>query len=266
MRQNLWFRKLAEKVFPGFSCIFLLLNPTLILAQPPGDGWAIKFTDNFEGKNLDPDKWNSCYWWADSNGCTNGGSGDLQWYRPENAIVQNGILRLRAEKRQSNGFDYTSGMISSHDNYSFRYGYVEMRAKLPKGKGLWATFWLLSQNRNWPPELDIAEYLGHQTNQVNITIHYDDNGHESSPGWWTGPDFSADYHTFGVLWEPDKIIWYVDGLERRRYTEIKNIPTEPMYLVASLALGSAWTDTPPDSSTPFPAYLDIDYIKVWQHN
>jgi beta-glucanase (GH16 family) len=75
-------------------------------------------------------------------------------------------------------------------------------------------------------------------------------------------DFAKDYHTYAAEWSADKIVWYVDGVERRRYTGA-GIPQDPMYVVAILAVGAAW-EQPPGSSTPFPSTFDIDYIKVWQ--
>ena len=178
--------------------------------------------------------------------------------------MRDGVLSLRVQKRQSNGKDYTSGMISSHDKYSFKYGYVEMRAKIPSGNGFWSDFWLLSQNKNWPPELDIAEFIGSNTNNVHMTLHYDKGGHQSSSGYWGGTDFSTDFHTYAVEWTADKIVWYVDGVERRRVAG-EGIPSEAMYVIAMLAIGAAW-GLPPDASTPFPSYFDIDYIKVWQRS
>ena len=265
MKQNLWFRKGAEKVLQTLSAMAILFSPVAALAAPPGDGWNLKFGDDFNGSSLDDSKWSPCFFWGTSEGCTNGGAGDLQWFQSDEVSVQDGILRLSAHKRQSNGKQYTSGMVASHDKFSFQYGYVEFRAKVPKGNGYWPTLWLLSQNRNWPPELDVAEFVGSNTKNVHMTIHYNQGGHKNSSGWWgaeEGMDFSKGYHTYGVEWGPDKIVWYVDGVERRRYTGA-GIPQEPMYVTATLALGAAWT-VPPDGSTPFPGYLEIDHIKVWQ--
>lgn len=267
MKQNSWFRKCAQKFVQSFSAMTILLMPTAALADPPGDGWQLKFSDDFNGSSLDNSKWSPCFYWGSSNGCTNGGAGDLQWFQPDEVSVQDGILRIRAQKRSVVGennkvFQYTSGMIASHDKFAFQYGYAEFRAKVPKGNGYWPTLWLLSQNKNWPPELDVAEFVGSNTNNVHMTLHYNDGGHKSSSGWWGGLDFSADYHTYGVEWTSDKIVWYVDGVERRRYTG-PGIPQEPLYVTATLALGAAWT-VPPDGSTPFPGYLEIDHIKVWQ--
>lgn len=259
--------KYTKKILQTLSLMTVLCSPNVALADPTGDGWALVFSDDFNGTKLNTNKWNTCYWWG-NNGCTNGGSGDIQWYQPDDVSVSNGILRLKAEKRKMNGYEYTSGMISSHDKFAFQYGYAEMRAKMPKGRGFWTTFWLGSQRKVWPPELDIAEYLGSDPNSVHMTLHYSTptSKHQSSPWGHTGADFSANYHTFAVEWNPKEIIWYVDGIERRRrYTASENIPAEAMYVMATFALGKAWLNTPPDETTPFPSYFDIDYIKVWRH-
>lgn len=267
MKNNIWLHKHTLGILQTAIALAILLSPAYVEAKPPGKGWKLTFSDDFNGKTLNPKKWSTCYWWA-SNGCTNGGNKELQWYQPDDVILRNGILRLRARKRQMNGFNYTSGMIASHDKYALRYGYVEMRAKLPKGRGLWPAFWLAPQQRNvWPPEIDVMEVLGHQPQRVNMSLHYKvgrDNKYFTAS--WDGPDFSAKYHTFALLWQPKRIIWYVDGVERQRYTEAANIPKNSMYILATLALGGAWTNTPPNATTPLPSYFDIDYIKVWQRN
>ena len=264
MRHYQSFRKYTFKFLLSFSATAVLFTNAIALGAPPGSGWQLKFSDEFDGSKLDNSKWSPCYYWGTASGCTNGGAGDLQWFQSDEVLVRDGILRLRAQKRQSNGKEYTSGLISSHDKFSFKYGYAEMRAKVPRGNGFWSDFWLLSQNKNWPPELDIAEFIGSNTNNVHMTLHYDKGGHQSSSGYWGGTDFAADFHTYAVEWTAEKIVWYVDGIERRRYTG-GGIPNEPMYVVAMLAIGAAW-GLPPDASTPFPSSFDIDYIKVWQRS
>lgn len=261
--------KYTKKILQGLSLMAVLWSPTTALADPPGDGWTLVFSDDFNGTTLNKNKWSTCYWWGDGrNGCANGGSGDMQWYQPDDVFVNNGLLHLRAQKRKINGYEYTSGMISSHDKFAFQYGYVEMRAKMPKGRGFWTTFWLGSQAKKWPPEIDISEYLGSQPNNTHMTVHYSTptKRHDSSSGWYIGPDFSANYHTYAVEWNPKEIIWYVDGIERRRrFTATENIPREAMYVMVTFALGKGWINAPPDETTPFPSYHTIDYIKVWRH-
>jgi beta-glucanase (GH16 family) len=109
------------------------------------------------------------------------------------------------------------------------------------------------------------EILGESTNVNRMHFHYAGPGgteEDSGFDWW-GPDFPARWHTFAVDWKPDAIVWYVDGVERRRFTDASVIPNEPMYLLLSLAVGGDWPG-PPDSTTPFPSSMKIDYVRVWQ--
>ena len=107
------------------------------------------------------------------------------------------------------------------------------------------------------------EIIGQEPDTLHMHVHFlDSDGNLVSEGSdWIGPDFSADWHTFAVDWQPDVIIWYVDGIERWRYTG--NIQARPMYLLANLAVGGDWPGAP-DDSTPFPSYYEIDYIRVWK--
>ncbi len=126
-----------------------------------GGGWRLMFSDEFGGSNFDRDNWTTCYWWG-QDGCTIASNDELQWYQPDEVLVEEGVLKLRARKRQMDGhdpgtektttYDYTSGMVTSGRGSSdesqtagfvFQYGYVEMRARIPSGKGFWPAFWLL---------------------------------------------------------------------------------------------------------------------------
>jgi beta-glucanase (GH16 family) len=233
--------------------------PTLV---PPRPDLSLVFDDEFDGEMLDSTKWNPCYYW-DNSGCTNGS--EEEWYLSDEIIVENGLLRLRARQNPVYGSDhrqhpYTSGMISSHSKFYFTYGYFEMRAKMPKGRGLLPAFWLLPENRVTPPEIDILEVYGDNTYRLLGTLHYD-NGHH--PGVVTSAvDLSADFHTYAVDWAPDHIVWYLDG--KKYYSVQDHVPVLPMYILANLAVG---TDSPcicPNSSTQFPAYFEIDYIRVFR--
>jgi len=237
------------------------------------------FSDDFNGTSLDQSKWNPHYWWRDSqDGCSIVSNGELEWYLPDDVLVSNGVLRLRAQKRTTTTADgkvykYTSGVVSTGaecwadaagDKFGYQYGYAEIRAKVPKGTAFWPTFWLMASDQSWPPEVDILELTGDDPNTNSMTLHYlnADGVHNSSGGSFTGPDFSADWHTFGLDWQPNALIWYIDGVERRRYTNTTFIPQERMYLTLNLAVGGTWVGAP-DASTIFPNYFDIDYAKVW---
>jgi len=162
----------------------------------------------------------------------------------------------------SSGRD-TSNKASS-PKFTFQYGYAEIRAKVPRGRGLWPAFWMLPETQKSLPEIDVMEILGHQPSRVHMNYHYLGPGRRPAQdsGDWIGPDFSMDWHTFAMGWQEDAIIWYVDGSERRRYTAAKRIAKEPMYLVANLAVGGDWPGRP-ISDTGFPSDFEIDYVRVW---
>jgi beta-glucanase (GH16 family) len=253
-------------------------QPTGILPVGQTGNWTMIFHDEFNGTSLDTTKWTTCYFnFTVGNGCDHD-QGELELYRPENVVVSNGTLKLRAERRTivaSNGktYDYTSGMIttgpttfnSKDTRFAFQYGYMEIRAKVPYGNGLWPAFWTLPADLSWPPEIDVFEILGNAPHIINMHYHYPtaNGGDGDSGAKWAGPDFSADWHTYAVDWEPHAIIWYVDGIERRRYTDASHIVSKPMYLVANLAVGGDWPGSP-NRITRFPSYFEIDYIRVWR--
>lgn len=217
------------------------------------------FSDEFDGTQLDAGKWKTELRWGRKN------PPELQYYATDALEVGNGMLRIRAEQRKMDGMAYTSGVISTFDQFKFAFGYVEMRAKMPIGQGLWPAFWLLADDHRSPAEIDVMEYLGDEPQKVWTTLHYDDatDPSDMENRFWIGPDFSRDFHTFAMKWDPSTVTWYVDGVERFRVTD--RVPTKPMYLIANMAVGGQWPGNP-DANTAFPAYFDIDYIRVYQFN
>jgi beta-glucanase (GH16 family) len=250
----------------------------------PRAGSTLLFADEFDGAALDPARWSTCYWWvAPANGCTNGSTGELQWYQPDDVLVGDGTLKLRAQARrvaaQPGGriHDYTAGIVTTGGiehvrapQFAFTYGYAEVRARVPRGRGLWPAFWLLpatglpDASPASRPEIDVMEIVGHLPNVTSMNFHWRTaDGTTGDRGMsWFGPDFSADWHVFAVDWRPGLLVWYVDGVERWRFTG-STVPAEPMYLLLNLAVGGA-TPGAPDASTVFPAYLEVDYVRVWR--
>jgi beta-glucanase (GH16 family) len=229
---------------------------------PPGTSspWQLVFADEFNGTSVDTTKWNTFYY----PNIINTGHNELQAYTPSALSVQNGFLRIRADKQPLSGYNYTSGIIQSRDKFAQLYGYFEIRARVPKGRGLWASFWMLPQSQNWPPEIDVVESLGHETNTTYMTHHWHDASTNTNPfttNYVIGPDYSLDYHTYAVQWAPSLVVWYVDGVESSRATQ--HISTEAMYMLMNLAVGGDWPGSP-DVSTPFPSFYDIDYVHVYQ--
>ena len=143
---------------------------------------------------------------------------------------------------------------------------MEARAQVPVGKGYWPAFWLLNayydQDR---PEIDIMEFIGDNQDTAYHTFHYYDAAGElrSTKSEPTFPiDYSADFHTFGVEWEPGRATFYVDGIARHTIVDPK-MAQEEMYIIANTAIGGWWPGDP-DDTTPFPGEYKIDYIRAYQ--
>jgi beta-glucanase (GH16 family) len=238
-------------------------NAPLSVGGPIGQNsgsWSLTFNDEFSGTSLDRTKWRSDY--------VDGVNGELQEYVDDdshnNYPESNGILSLVARKENYQGKNYTSGIITTQDRFYQKYGYLEIRAKMPSNAmGLWPGFWTLPNPSGWPPEIDTIEWLGRQPTVAYMNIHYP-NPIGESLGWYNTTDWSTGYHTYGTEWRSDAIIWYIDGVERKRFTDTTKIPSVAMFLVANLAVGGTWPHSP-DSTTVFPAYFNIDYIRVWKH-
>ena len=232
------------------------------------DQWALVFHDEFNGNALDQSVWTDCYWWDwEDDGCTNRGNNELQWYTPDNVLVSEGTLKLRAQQQTvwnnaGERYLYTSGMVTSgpvnldsadSPGFVFQYGYVEARARVPSGDALWPAIWLLNASLNPAPEIDIVEILGQDPNTVEMHFHYSDEHNYYGEG---------KAHIFGLDWNPDYTAWYVDGVERWR-SDSPQVPKEPMYLIMNLAVGGDWPGSP-TADTPFPSFFEIDYIRVWE--
>ncbi|WP_082507779.1 family 16 glycosylhydrolase [Methylobacterium sp. Leaf113] len=211
------------------------------------------------------------------NGSTLAGNKELEWYINSNYTptasvkpwtINNGVLEITAAKAPAaikpyiNNYNYTSGMIQSHQSFSQTYGYFEMRAQLPAGQGLWPAFWLMPQDGTWPPELDIMEVVGSKPTSLVTTLRSMQTGSlvETSIGS-TVADMTKGFHTYGVDWQKDTIRWYFDGLEVASIATPADLH-KPMYMVANLAVGGTWPGNP-DATTTFPSKMQIDYIHVY---
>ena len=160
---------------------------------------------------------------------------------------------------------YIGATINSFP-YSQRYGVFAMYAKLPKGKGVWPAFWLLPVDKSWPPELDVMEVIGTQPTVLYTTLHTNIPKQQTSLGKGTDThlDLSAAYHEYAVDWGPNQIRWYFD----RKLVFTQTTPTDlrkPCYILANVAVGGPknWGGAP-DTSTTFPATMQVAYIKAWQ--
>ena len=252
-----------------------------LVGHPKDDSnWELVFSDEFDGNSLDLSKWNTTYYYGAR---TNSFNNEAQYYQDDAFELKDGILSIVGEKQDVEAFesvdryllseqgkdlsfDYTSGLLSGHDKFAFTNGYMEISAKVPAGQGLWPAFWMLPSSGEWPPEIDIMEILGDETDTAYQTLHYQDpsqdSGRGKEGGYFSGIDFSEGFHTFAAEWNSDSITWYID--DREVFTVENNIPNQPMYLLANLAIGGDWPGLP-DAETFERSTFDIDYIRVYQN-
>lgn len=217
--------------------------------------WKLTWHENFWGAELDTDRWNVL---DDSRG-----DGERnQHYTPANIEVSEGTLKIHTKKEASEGFPYTSGAITTKGKVAFKYGKLEVKAKLPAGQGLLPAIWLWNNQGNEFPEIDIVELLGQQPGQLWNVIHYEVNGKYGRDFTMTEhPDLTQDFHVYGIEWEPKKITFFVDG--HPVFTSTEYIPNEDMYLFINTAVGGNWVGEP-DGTTEFPAQMMIEWIRYYQ--
>lgn len=262
-------------------CVALLVGYGVSAERaPPPEaptGWRLTFDDEFD--QLDLSRWNTTFATGDRY---LGGQGEEELYvDPAFAgdtssplglnpfSVKDGVLAIQADRptpevlTHLGGQLYTSGLLTTAHHFSQLYGYFEIRAKFPVGQGLWPGFWMLPSDLSWPPEIDIVELRGDEPRNLYVTVHYLEPGnpHGKSGFKPAVADVSKDFHTYGLLWEPDFIAWYVDGKRVASTSTPENVK-KPMYLLIQLAVSGDWPGKP-NAETQFPAKLEIDYVRAY---
>jgi beta-glucanase (GH16 family) len=234
-------------------------------------GYRLVFSDLFRGGGVDGTKWGRCYSWGGPRGCTNPGNHEFEWYLPGQAQEGGGALHLVANRQPVQGtdpagnpvmFPFASGMISTQSRFQFTYGYVEIRARAPGGQALWPALWMLPASDSTAAEIDILELIGQRPSNAELSFHWGPNASPLQSGVTvSGTNWTMDWHTYAVLWTPTAITWFIDG--RQRWVVTHDVPAEPMYLLADLAVGGDWPGAP-TASTPSAASFDISSVRVWQ--
>ena len=236
-------------------------------------GLSLKWSDEFSGSVLDNTSWNY------ETGGGGWGNNELENYTSSSKntfMAKGGYLVLEARSETVGTNNYTSARLQTLGKREFKYGRMDIRAKLPKGKGIWPAIWMLGSNISttpWPAcgEIDIMEYLGHETNKVYGTMHWGNVGggsaHKGGDYTLSGEDFSQKFHVFSIVWDADKIEWYVD--DQKYFTGNKtdvngNYPFDKtFFFILNVAVGGDWPGSP-DPNTVFPQRMIVDYVRVYQ--
>jgi len=237
----------------------------------------LTFADEFDSLSLwdgESGTWDSNYWWGAPNGNSLHNNGERQWYidhayGPTRSVnpfsIEDGVLTITAARAPEeirpyiNNYEYTSGMLTSFESFAQTYGYFEIRADMPDEKGTWPAFWLLPADGNWPPELDVVEMRGQDPNQLVLTAHSEATGDHTQIRTVANVASTEGFHTYGLLWTEDELVWYFDDVEVAR-AETPADMHDPMYMIVNMGLGG-WAGTPSDDLA---AEMKIDYIHAYQ--
>ena len=234
--------------------------------------------DEFDGTKLDYSKWE-----CEVN-AFGGGNQELQMFtdRKENVRVENGVLIIEARQDSPNIAgtvrEYSSGRVRTKHRGDWLYGRIDVRAKLPKGQGIWPAIWMLSTEEKYggwasSGEIDIMEFKGHQTTKIYGSLHYGaswpKNRFTTGTYELTQGDFSTDFHVFSVDWQREKITWLVDGTAYQTLdqwsTDAAAFPApfdQPFHLLLNLSVGGGFVGTP-DATTAYPQRFEVDYVRVF---
>ncbi|MBI3883138.1 MAG: family 16 glycosylhydrolase [Sphingobacteriales bacterium] len=239
---------------------FLLFISNTAFAQ----NWQVVWQDDFNTISSD---------WIFETGGGGWGNSELEYYRKENATIQNGNLVIAAKQENFGGYSYTSARMKTQGKKFWKYGKVEIRASTPATQGIWPAFWMLGESINnvgWPAcgEIDILEHVN--TGNTNYgTIHWaNDQGQHISYGGNTEVSTLTNFHIFSIEWNSTSIKWFVDGVKYHEADITNGVNStsdfhENCFLILNVAVGGNWPGNTIDNNI-MPANLVVDYIKVYQ--
>ncbi len=255
-------------------------SPEKLTQKTKGDKWVIVWSDEFEEGDLpDPEKW------IYDIGDWGWGNNELQYYtegRKENARIENGNLIIEAHKNP-NGEKWTSARLTTRGKTSFVYGRIEMKAKVPVGKGNWTAGWTLGDKYvdelSWPycGEIDILECVGFEIDDLtgdglhHASVHcgaYYFKLNNQPTGITEVNSMNSEYHLYAIEWTPEYIKAFVDDNHYFTYEDTSNVLTwpfdEPQNIILNLAMGGGWGGAQGMDESLTSQQVVIDYVRVYE--
>jgi beta-glucanase (GH16 family) len=238
--------------------------------------WSDEF--NIPGEP-DTSRWN----YDLGDGCPNvcgWGNNELEYYTKDskNVRVENDRLIIEAHKEPLNGKGFTSTRIVSKLKGDWLYGRIEIKAKLPRGKGTWPAIWMLSTDwkyGGWPAcgEIDIMEHVGHDPGVIHGTIHTESYNHlkqTQKEGKVIVVDAQEEFHVYAIDWSKNKMEFFVDGKLYHSITKgindtFKEWPFDQRFhLIMNVAVGGNWGGAQGVDDSIWPQKMEVDYVRVYQ--
>jgi beta-glucanase (GH16 family) len=257
---------------------FLVTKTVTIIQDDPAyiEGMTLIWSDEFNEVSVDRDNW------IYETGATGWGNNELQNYtRGANSKLMDGKLVITARKvnDETSVGSYTSSRMVTMGRQEFLYGRIEIRAKLPSGRGIWPALWMLGRNINsvgWPAcgEMDIMEYVGYQPNFIHATVHtpsgFGANGNGSHKYL---PTCEEDFHVYGLIWDEEALVFYTDIPENITHTYAPPSKTpqnwpfdQPHFFIMNIAVGGDWGGLEGIDNSIFPQTMEVDYVRVYKES
>jgi beta-glucanase (GH16 family) len=267
-----------KAVFPAL--IFFLFSCNIPKKLSVAAGWKLVWGDEFSKDGL-PD---STRWDYDTGtGCPDvcgWGNNELQYYTKEdtnNAVVKNGKLFIKALKQTKENSNYTSARLITKHKGDWLYGRIEVKAKLPAGRGIWPAIWMLPTDweyGGWPSsgEIDIMENVGHNPDTVFSSVHTKTFNHSIGTQKTKGlkvTDVHTAFHLYAIEWYKDRIDFFIDDNFFFSFKNTSNGFAEWPYdkkfhLLLNIAVGGNWGGQKGIDETIFPGVMEVDYVRVYQ--
>lgn len=244
-------------------------------SDPIEEEFLLVWVDEFEGDELDTQKWEPMIGDGSQYGLWGWGNNEEQYYREENATVSSGFLRIKAIAQPFGGKDYTSARLRSLNNGDFKYGRVEASIRMDAVEGLWHAFWMLPSDpeSSWPVsgEIDIMEYVGGTPNDLLTYVHFADQfGNHSYLGQAHPFLNDNDFHLYAMEWDANQIIWYIDDVEvfvvNRSFSSFNaGWPFDAKFhILLNVAVGGNLGGNVNEAALSSPRYMYVDYVRVYQ--
>jgi beta-glucanase (GH16 family) len=246
--------------------VILLLSVSFASYRSAAQSWQLVWQDEFTN-GIGPD-------WVFETGTGSGGWGnnELQYYRSQNATVQNGQLVITARNESFGGMNYTSARMKTQGRKSWKYGKIEARIAMPAFQGVWPAFWMLGDNigtAGWPAcgEIDIMEHINAEQRTYG-TIHWSDpNNNYASYGGNTAVGVTG-FHVYTIEWTAASIKWFVDGVQFHEANILNGVNGTSefhnnQFLILNMAIGGNWPGFTVNNGA-LPANMYVDYVRVYQ--
>ena len=261
------------RVFIAALLVLPFIGCSTVSQQSATPEMTLAWSDEFDYTGL-PD---STRWSYDTGG--NGwGNNEWQFYtskRSENARVENGMLIIEARREPFEGREYTSARLVTRGKGDWKYGRIDVRARLPKGRGTWPAIWMLASTEPlaWPDdgEIDIMEHVGFDQGLIHATVHTKKYNHVI--GTQRGDtmrvnDCSEKFHVYSVQWDSATVRMFVDSTVYFTYPNEHSgydaWPFDnPMHLLLNIAVGGNWGGAKGVDTTIWPQRMEVDYVRVY---